>query len=365
LPWQAPAEEEVPMDCERASQNSQGSFWDTIGDSAAEKENIPRLSSRANAQGRAAPAPKASSHPHSNWHNQDSAHPETAARRERSTAVKGEKDMLSLQAKTRLKVSGQSSRPEPREASNGPELGAAGCCAVKEVLGGGSKGKSPLPAAIIGKGRLASTLPTCRPQKPAEGAVQVHSLLAVAPSSAPATRRVRSADDPTYAGSGAGEGGEGTGGENMEEAQLGAKQEAKTVVDLLVHQQKARRRIAEKKRKERQRLDEWEAQQEQARREKLEAKQGASAEAEQRRAAIYAINFLMHQQEWGAWRLFEQEQKEGAARPSSHAPASSSRPHSSQRAGKQDAPGAVMRANSAASSASTASLCEPLVEIGA
>ena len=64
-------------------------------------------------------------------------------------------------------------------------------------------------------------------------------------------------------------------------------------------------------------MEEWEAAQERAKRERQEAKEGADAEMAQKRAAIYALNYLMHQQEWGAWLEFEREQQEGKSRPSS------------------------------------------------
>ena len=52
-------------------------------------------------------------------------------------------------------------------------------------------------------------------------------------------------------------------------------------------------------------MEEWEAVQEQAKQERVTAKEGLIFETTQRRAGIYAVNYLMHQQEWAAWLLFD------------------------------------------------------------
>jgi hypothetical protein len=55
-------------------------------------------------------------------------------------------------------------------------------------------------------------------------------------------------------------------------------------------------------------MEEWEAVQEQAKQERVTAKEGLIFETTQRRAGIYAVNYLMHQQEWAAWLLFDKGQ---------------------------------------------------------
>jgi len=172
-------------------------------------------------------------------------------------------------------------------------------------------GTVPVLAGNASKGRLASTLPTMALQRVnSDNKAQMHSLLSVGVHAAAAARRARSADDPPFAGA-CGPGGDTDDGSDD---LPGEAKEPKVPVDLAALQQKARERIMSKKKKEKLQVEEWEAQQEKTKRERLEVKEGMDAEAKQRRATVYALNYLMHQQEWGAWLQFEREQKE---RPSS------------------------------------------------
>lgn len=195
---------------------------------------------------------------------------------------------------------------------------------------GGGTGPGPTLIGIMGKGRLASTLPTPSSQQlpGSDDKTRMHALLSVShvgQAAASVARRARSADDPPYSGA---HGARGTGGEvgacagreDTVQRDMVNEVREKAPVDLAALMQKAKERIAAKKQKERQQMQEWEAHQERVKRERQEAKEGADAEVAQRRAAIYALNYLMHQQEWGAWLEFERERKdlkEGKSRPSS------------------------------------------------
>jgi hypothetical protein len=186
---------------------------------------------------------------------------------------------------------------------------------------GGGTGPGPTLTGIIGKGRLASTLPTPSSQKlpGSDDKTHMHALLSVShvgQAAASVARRARSADDPPYSGAhgggGTGEVGAGAGREDTVQRDMVKEVREKAPVDLAALMQKAKERIAAKKQKERQQMQEWEAHQERVKRERQEAKEGADAEVAQRRAAIYALNYLMHQQEWGAWLEFERaREREG------------------------------------------------------
>ena len=188
---------------------------------------------------------------------------------------------------------------------------------------GGGTGPGPTLTGIMGKGRLASTLPTPSSQQlpGSDDKTHMHALLSgshVGQAAASVARRARSADDPPYSGAhgGGGTGGEvraGAGREDTVQRDMVKEVREKAPVDLAALMQKAKERIAAKKQKERQQMQEWEAHQERVKRERQEAKEGADAEVAQRRAAIYAFNYLMHQQEWGAWLEFERARERGRA----------------------------------------------------
>lgn len=207
--------------------------------------------------------------------------------------------------------------PEPRQAQQestkheGPGLRFSG---------------QSVHSSKLSRDRLVSTLPAGRQQSGGKDTVEaVQTAVTVAVTAAPAMRRARSADDSPHPDSSAlGGGGEGEveGGEQEGQGEVRllpkASEREKAPVDLAALQQKARERIAARKKKERMQMEQWEEEQERVKRERVEAKEGANAEAAQRRAAVYALNYLMHQQEWGAWVEFQKEQGiEVKSRPSS------------------------------------------------
>jgi len=248
----------------------------------------------------------------------------------------GAKDELAPRGKPRLGAGARGripSCPEPQDASRrvvrvasssdtshtAKNAGPAPAAATRRGVGTG-----PPLAGSLGKGRLASTLPTLSSQRPGSDDDRAHmqGLLSVAhvvqAAAAPVARRARSADDPPCPGAGGfGIDGADAGGGDPVGRDVVKQVRERAPVDLAALQQKAKERIVAKKKKERQQMEEWEAAQERAKRERQEAKEGADAEMAQKRAAIYALNYLMHQQEWGAWLEFEREQQEGKSRPSS------------------------------------------------
>lgn len=236
-----------------------------------------------------------------------------------------DKDALVPQTKLRLGARSRvPSCPEPRDTSRNRVTPLAPHSSKDAASHAAStrRGTVPTLTGNTSKGRLATTLPTLGLQRfNSDDTTQMHSMLSVVQAVVPsAVRRARSADDPPFSGAG----GDTEDGENDIQSEV---KEPKAPVDLAALQQKARERIAAKKKKEKLQMEEWEAQQEKTKRERLEVKEGVDAEAKQRRAAVYALNYLMHQQEWGAWLQFEKDQKEGKSRPSS---STRSRPSSSK-----------------------------------
>lgn len=221
-----------------------------------------------------------------------------------------------------------------RRLTSCPELNEAPKESAKQE--GGCRARGPSMTANSCTVRLASTLPAGRAgcsTSDSDCAANVNNALSVASTTAvTVTRRARSADDPPCTGTGAGMA-LGEAWQTTHDELRPARESQKAPVDLAALQQKARDRIAARKKKERQQLEQWEEEQEKSKRERLEAKEGANAEAAQRRAAVYALNYLMKQQEWGAWLEFQKEQGlegTGRSRPSSKR----SRPSSkSKRAG--------------------------------
>jgi len=264
-------------------------------------------------------------------------------------------------------------KPHPRLATKRrltscPELSESPKPSTKLAVPG-YRPSGPSMMSNLCKIRLANTLPAGRAgssTSDSDCAANVDNALSVASTVVTVTRRARSADDPPCPGTGASVGmAVGESGHMTHDELRPARESQKEPVDLAALQQKARDRIAARKKKERQQLEQWEEEQERAKRERLEAKQGANAEAAQRRAAVYALNYLMRQQEWGAWLDFQKEQGlEGCSRPSSKR----SRPSSkSKRAGSaaKSRPASSAKAATTSVACSAAATSDPPDAVGA
>ncbi|EKX51540.1 hypothetical protein GUITHDRAFT_102803 [Guillardia theta CCMP2712] len=78
-------------------------------------------------------------------------------------------------------------------------------------------------------------------------------------------------------------------------------------VDVELERQKALQRIALRKVQEQERQQAEKEQLDKRRSEKIEMKRMMDEDVQRRRAQVYALNYLMQQQEWASWQQFSEE----------------------------------------------------------